>query len=102
MERAAKVYRECMPALKGAGNAGHYEPSRALVEQACTRLTKAAHFLEIAIASSELGGGVVAGTPKQARFEAAMNGAFEAAGNAQYSLERAHERAEGITKGIEA
>jgi hypothetical protein len=26
------------------------------------------------------------------------NGAFEAAGNAQYSLERAHERAERITK----
>jgi hypothetical protein len=101
MERAARAYRECIPALKGAGDAGRYEPSRALVKQACTRLTKAAHLLEIAIASSEVGGGVVAGTPEEARFEDAMNGAFEAAGNAQYSLERAHERAERITKEIE-
>jgi hypothetical protein len=96
MRRSAKVYAACAPALRRAGDPGRFAPVAPQVERACIRLAKAARLLEQAIAASDVGGTVVAGTPEQRRFDRALNGALEAAGNAQYDLQRALEKAAAV------
>ena len=64
-------------------------------------LAKAARLFGQAVAASDAGGAVVAGTPEEAQFNRAMNGAFEAAGNAQYDLQTALEKAAAIETELE-
>jgi len=100
MRRSAELYRACGRALRGAGNPGRFEPVQAIVERACERLQKAADLLEQAIAASDPGGSVLVGSPEEKRFKRAVDGTFEAAGNAQYDLLRALERAEAIERSL--
>jgi hypothetical protein len=102
MRRSVKVYTACAPTLSRAGDPGRFAPVAPQVQRACARLAKAARLLEQAIAASGAGGIVVAGTPEQRRFDRALNGAFEAAGNAQYDLQRALEKAAAIEAELEA
>jgi len=89
MGREARLYLQCAAALERAGDPGRFEPALRFAERACDRLERAAGLLERAIASSERGGFVYAGTPEEKRFERAIAGAAEAAGNGQYDLQRA-------------
>jgi len=98
MRRSARLYVECAEMLDRAGEPGRFEPALPDVERACERLEKAAELLEKAIAATDAGGSVVVGTPEEKQFDRAFNGAFEAAGNAQYDLQRALGRAEEIER----
>jgi hypothetical protein len=102
MRRSIRVYAACTPMLAEAGEPGRFAPALPQVEHACARLTKAARLLRQAVAASDPGGAVVAGTPEERRFDRALNGSFEAAGNAQYDLRRALEQATEIEAEIEA
>ena len=102
MRRSAKVYSACSPMLESAGDPGRFAPVASQVERACTRLAKAARLLGQAIASSEAGGVVYAGTPEEQRFNRALRGAMEACGNAQYDLHQADEKAAAIEAELEA
>jgi hypothetical protein len=102
MRRSAKVYSACSPMLEQAGDPGRFAPVAPQVERACTRLAKAARLLGQAMAASDVGGTVVVGTPEERRYDRALNGAFEAAGNAQYDLQRALEKAAAIEAELEA
>jgi len=96
MRRSAKVYAGCSRALRRAGDPGRLAPAAKPARRACARLAKAAALLQQAIAASDVGGSVVAGTPEEDQFNRGFNGATEAAGNAQYDLQRALERATEI------
>jgi hypothetical protein len=102
MSRSAKLYRKCASTVEAAGDPGRFAPASVLVEKACHRLDKAARNLDVAISVSDEGGAVIAGTTDAERFDHAFSAAFEAAGNAQYDLTRAFERADAIRKGIES
>ena len=102
MRRSARLYSACAPMLERAGDPGRFAPVAPQVERACTRLAKAARLFGQAVAASDAGGAVVAGTPEEAQFNRALNGAFEAAGNAQYDLQRALEKAAAIETELEA
>ena len=102
MRRSAKVYSACTPMLESAGDPGRFEPAASQVERACTRLAKAARLLGQAIASSEAGGVVYAGTPEEQRFNRALRGAMEACGNAQYDLHQAEQKAAAIEAELQA
>jgi len=102
MRRSAKLYAGCASMLEQAGDPGRLAPVAPQVERACARLAKAARLLTQAVAASDAGGAVVAGTPEERRFDRALNGAFEAAGNAQYDLQRALEKAAAIEAELEA
>jgi hypothetical protein len=101
MRRSARLYSACAPMLERAGDPGRFAPVEPQVERACTRLAKAARLFGQAVAASDAGGAVVAGTPEEAQFNRAMNGAFEAAGNAQYDLQTALEKAAAIETELE-
>ena len=49
-----------------AGDPGRFAPVEPQVERACTRLAKAARLFGQAVAASDAGGAVVAGTPEEA------------------------------------
>jgi hypothetical protein len=100
MRRQARLYLECERVLSRAGDPGRFEPASRFAERACERLKKAAKFLDQAIASSERGGFVYAGSPEEEQFDHAFKGAVEAAGNGQYELQRALGRAEEIERSI--
>lgn len=102
MRRSANVYSACTPTLRHAGDPGRFEPVVPQVERACARLAKAARLLGQAIASSEAGGVVYAGTPEEQRFNRALRGAMEACGNAQYDLHQAEQRAAAIEAELQA
>jgi hypothetical protein len=102
MRRSAKLYSACAPMLEDAGDPGRFEPVAPQVERACTRLAKAARLFEQAVAASGPGGAVVSGTPEERVFNRALNGAFEAAGNGQFDLQRALEKATAIETELEA
>ena len=102
MRRSARVYSACTPMLSRAGEPGRFEPVVSQVERACARLAKAARLLGQAIAASEAGGVVYAGTPEEQRFNRALRGAMEACGNAQYDLHQADEKAAAIEAGLQA
>lgn len=102
MRRSANVYAACAPTVRDAGDPGRFEPVAPQVERACARLAKAARLLGQAVAASGAGGTVVVGTPEERRFDRALNGAMEAAGNAQYDLQRALEKAAAIEAELEA
>ena len=102
MRRSARLYSGCAPMLERAGDPGRFAPVAPQVERACTRLAKAARLLGQAVEASDAGGAVVAGTPEEAQFNRALNGAFEAAGNAQYDLQTALEKAAAIETELEA
>lgn len=100
MRREARLYLGCARALDRAGDPGRFEPASRLAKRACDRLRKAARFLEQAIASSEPGGFVYAGSPDEDRFNHAFQAALEAASNGQYELQRALGRAEEIERTV--
>jgi hypothetical protein len=102
MRRSARLYTQCRPMLREAGDAGRFEPARLKVESACERLRKAARLLGQAIASTSPGGSVIAETPDEEQFQRVFGGALEATGNAQYDLQRALERAEAIERSLES
>ena len=102
MQRSIRLYERCGPMLRAAGDPGRFEPARLIADRGCERLRKAAELLEQAIASSEPGGFVYAGTPDEERFSRALSRATEATGNAQYDLQRALERAEAIDRSVES
>lgn len=102
MRRSIRLYSRGGPMLREAGDASRFEPARQIADRACERLQKATTFLEQAIASSEPGGFVYAGTPEEERFGRALGRATEATGNAQYDLQRALERAEAIERSVES
>lgn len=102
MRRSARIYAGCPPMLKRLGDPGRFEPALKIARRACERLRKAAHLLDLAIAASDAGGTVVAGTPEEQQFNRSLNGAFEALGNAQYDLQRALARAHTIERSIES
>jgi hypothetical protein len=96
MRRFARVSSACAPMLQRAGDPGRFEAVAPQVERACARLAKAARLFRQAIAASDAGGSVVVGTPEEATFDRALNGAMEASGNAQYDLQRALEKAAAL------
>ena len=96
MRREIGFFRGCRTMLQRAGAPGRFRPAEKRAAQACKRLDKAARLLERAIAVSDPGGSVVAGTPEEEQFSRALNGAHEAAGNAQFALQRAQEIAREI------
>jgi len=98
MRRSAKLYAGCRPMLRKAGDPGRFEPARRIAQRGCDRLEKADRLLGKAIAASGPGGSVVADTPEAAQFDRALNGAYEATGNAQYDLQEAIGRAEEIKR----
>lgn len=98
MRRSAKLYAGCRPMLSKAGDPGRFEPARRIAQRGCDRLEKAARLLGKAIAASGPGGSVVVDTPEAAQFDRALNGAYEATGNAQYDLQEAIGRAEEIER----
>jgi hypothetical protein len=98
MRREARVFLGCARVLDRAGDPGRFEPASRYAERACEGLKKAARFLEQAIASSETGGFVYAGSPDERRFEHALQAATEAAANGQYALQRAIGQAEEIER----
>jgi hypothetical protein len=100
MRRSARLYLECGRMLSRAGDPGRFEPAARFAERGCERLKNAAGYLEQAIASSERGGFVIAGTKDEKRFDRALTGATEASGNGQYDLQRAVGRAEEIERGF--
>lgn len=100
MRRAARLYLGCGRALERAGEPGRFEPAAQFVDRACERLEKAGKLLEQAARSSGPGGFVFAGTAEANKFNRAVSGAFEAAGNGQYDLQRALGRAEEIERGF--
>ena len=100
MRREARLYLGCARMLDRAGDPGRFEPARRLAERACERLKKAARFLDQAIASSEPGGFVYAGSPDEDRFNHALQSATEAAANGQYDLQRALGQAEEIERTV--
>jgi hypothetical protein len=83
-----------------AGDPGRFEPASRFAKRACERLKKAARFLEQAIASSERGGFVYAGTPDEKRFDHAFKGAAEAAANGLYDVQRALGQTEEIERSV--
>lgn len=100
MRREARLYLGCARVLNRAGDPGRFEPASKLAERACDRLKNAARFLGQAIASSERGGFVYAGSPDEDRFNHALQAALEAAGNGQYDLQRALGQAEEIERTV--
>ena len=102
MQRSAKLYASCSSALRRAGNPGRFGPAARMARRACERLKKAADLLGQAIAATDAGGTVVAGTPEEQQFNRSFNGAIEASGNAHYDLRRALERAQEIERSIES
>ena len=102
MTRSIRLYEQCAPMLRAAGNPGRFEAARVIADRGCERLRKAADLLEQAIASSEPGGFVYAGTPDEERFSRALGRAAESTGNGQYDLQRALERAEEIERSVES
>jgi hypothetical protein len=102
MGRSIRLYERCETVLGNAGNAGRFEPARLLGDRGCRRLHKAAELLGQAIAASEPGGFVYAGTPDEERFSRALSRATEATGNAQYDLQRGLERAEAIERSVQS
>jgi len=102
MRRSANVYSACAPMLESAGDPGRYAPVALQVKRACARLAKAARLLGKAIASSEAGGVVYAGTPEEQRFNRALRGAMEVCGNAQYDLHQAEQKAAAIEAELQA
>ena len=98
MRRAAHLYLGCGQALERAGEPGRFEPAARFAERACERLEKAGKLLEQAARSSGPGGFVFAGTAEANQFNRAVSGAFEAAGNGQYDLQRALGRADEIER----
>ncbi len=65
---------------------------------ACKRLDGAARLLDEAVAASDPGGAVIAGTSEAAQFERALNAAGEAFGNAHFDLQRAKEVARDVDR----
>lgn len=102
MQRSAKLYADCSTTLRQAGDPGRFEPAARMARRACERLAKAARLLEQAIAATDAGGSVVAGTPEEEQFNRSFNGAIEASGNAHYDLQRALDRAREIERSIES
>ncbi len=100
--REANAYADCKKTLRRAGDPGRLAPARRVAVRACARFNRAARFLGVAIASSSAGGVVEAGTADEKRFERALNGSIEAAGNGQLDLQRAIDKAQEITTRIEA
>jgi len=98
MRRQARLYLNCERAVSRAGDPGRFEPARPFAERACERLRKAAQLLQESAESSGPGGFVFAGTAEAKQFSRAVSRAFEAAGNGQYDLRRALERAEEIER----
>ena len=98
MRRSARLYLECGQMLNRAGDPGRFEPANRFAERGCERLKNAAGDLEQAIASSDRGGVVIAGTVDAKRFDRAFNRATEASGNGMYDLQRAVGRAEEIER----
>lgn len=100
MRRAARLYLGCGRVLERAGEPGRFEPAAQFAERACERLQKAGRLLEQAARSSGPGGFVFAGTAEAKEFNRAVSGAFEAAGNGQYDLQRALGRADEIERSL--
>ena len=98
MRRAARLYLGCEQALERASEPGRFGPAARFAERACERLQKAGKLLEKAASSSGPGGFVFAGTAEAKKFDRAVSGAFEAAGNGQYHLQRAIGSAEEIER----
>lgn len=98
MRREARLYLGCARMLDRAGDPGRFGPASRFAERACERLKKAARFLAQAIASSERGGFVYAGSPDEERFNHALQAATEAAANGRYELQRAVGQAEEIER----
>lgn len=102
MRRSAKLFAGCRRMLRKAGDPGRFEPAQEAAQRACDRLEKAVRLLGTAIAASGPGGTVFGGTPEEGRFNRALGGALEAAGNAQYDLQRAIGHAEEIERTFES
>ena len=93
---AARVDDECRKRLVKGQVPGRYGPAAKKARHACARLAKAAAFLRQAVSVSDAGGAVVAGTSEEQIFNHALNGSFEATGNAINELDRAVEVANEI------
>ena len=101
MQRRAKLYDGCARMLGKAGDPGRFQPAATLAGRACKRLGRAADALGKAMGASDASGAVLSGSPEQKIFERSLDAAFEAAGNADYDLQLAEERATSIERKID-
>jgi hypothetical protein len=96
MRRWANLFGQCQKTVRQAGDPGRYAPVERLVDRACKKLNKARSQVAIAIASTDAGGAVLAGTPEEERFNRAINKTFELVGNALNDLATARTRANAV------
>jgi hypothetical protein len=92
MAKLAKTYSRCLRSLRRAGEPGRFEPAARIAERACKRAERAGSLLEEALA-------IEAGISSQAeadRYNAAVERALEAQGNAVNDFAQASARARTI------
>jgi hypothetical protein len=96
MQRWSTLFAECAKTLRKAGDPGRYAEVENVVDRACNRLRKAKEQLAVAIASSDAGGAVIAGTPEEERFNKALNRTTELVGNALNDFVTARQKARAV------
>ena len=99
MRRQARLFRDCRKTVRG--DPGRFAPAARPARAACRRLERAARLLDEAIAASDPGGTVVAGSAEAARFDRALGRAGEASGNAQFDLQRARQIAADLNRELQ-
>jgi hypothetical protein len=103
MESLVRVLGTCKATLKAAGRPGdRFEKAALIARKACERYDAAATQLQQAIAVSDLGGAVVAGTAEETVFNRSLDHAFAAQGNGSNKMLRAEQKADQLLAGIEA
>jgi hypothetical protein len=103
MQSLVRVLGVCKATLKEAGRPGdRFEQAALIARKACDHYEAAARELQQAIAVSDLGGAVVAGTPEETVFNQSLDRAFAAQGNGSNAMLRAEEKADQLLASIEA
>jgi hypothetical protein len=93
MARIAKKYATCLRALARAGDPGRFQPAARFAERACTRAERAASLLKQALAIEAAG---ITSQAEADRYNAAVERALEAQGNAVNDFAQAASRAQTI------
>ena len=103
MQSLVRVLGVCKATLKETGRPGdRLEKAALLAQKACDRYEAAANHLRDAIAVSDVGGAVVAGTPEASVFDRALDHAFAQEGNGSNAMLRAEQKADQLLADIRA
>jgi len=103
MQSLVRVLGSCKAVLKDAGRPSErFSGTADIARKACDRYAAAAKHLERAIAVSDVGGAVLAGSPEEAVFSRSLDHAFAAQGNGSNAMLRAEEKANRVLDTVEA